>query len=695
MSKIFKNFIVFLLGCSFLLGIAACQDAPQSDDLPPIEDVAVDDGINENSPIGYLVENGETAYKVVYPVGAESAVNFAMSELSRYLGEATGVNLKILPETSVSYDEHAKYISVGNTELSEKAGIEVTAEQLNQDGFVIKTVGENLYIKSANNRGIIYGVYDFLEKYLGVRFISSDITYVPETDSVQLYETDIVSVPAFEFRNLYSNSMRMNDEVYARMRFNAPEREISDLYGGRTSWYTKLYDLEYKYEGLHQMLPHYAEFNVIHNAFYFVDPSVYAESHPEFFARDEQGNIIKDVAGSICQLNLLNGIKEDGTLDESMDVSVAKVALESLKSFILDDPEAEIFFFGHNDWNVWDRTPETVAAEEKYGGQSGILMRFVNMLSREIEKWMNENGIDREIKIATWAYLFTKDAPVKEDGNGGWEAVHPSVIPEDNIIIRIAPIELDWYYSVNDPNQIEGSEYIEQWTYLTDNFMFWTYETNFGNYLYYHPSMRQWSDNLHYFRDIGTQYVMMQDNYHGYGSWQADMHTYVASKLLWNPDIKLQPLVDEFLYHYFGENGGKAVAEMMQIFDDHFAILQAIEEDFWVPFRDDAGDTLYNSDYFPITLLNRAENIIKEALAYNQADETIDDTTRNMYDRNLTSALLTPQMMTLKNYAKYYDTGRTAYASEFITNAEYAGVNVLSEVQTLINYKAELGLADL
>ena len=93
MSKIFKNFIVFLLGCSFLLGIAACQDAPQSDDLPPIEDVAVDDGINENSPIGYLVENGETAYKVVYPVGAESAVNFAMSELSRYLGEATGVDL--------------------------------------------------------------------------------------------------------------------------------------------------------------------------------------------------------------------------------------------------------------------------------------------------------------------------------------------------------------------------------------------------------------------------------------------------------------------------------------------------------------------------------------------------------------------------------------------------------------------------
>ena len=205
--------------------------------------------------------------------------------------------------------------------------------------------------------------------------------------------------------------------------------------------------------------------------------------------------------------------------------------------------------------------------------------------------------------------------------------------------------------------------------------------------------MRQWSDNVKFFREMGVKYLMMQDNYHGFGSWQADMHTYVASKLLWNPDVKVQPLIDEFLYYYFGENGAKKVAAMMQLFDDQFALLQAEEPDFWMPFRDDDGSTLMNPDYFPIELLEEAESLIEEAIADNLADPSLDGAKRVRRDKNLTSALLTPQSMILHNYAKYYSGSRTVYAAEFIENAEYVGVLSLSEVTTLINYKASLGLS--
>ena len=84
---------------------------------------------------------------------------------------------------------------------------------------------------------------------------------------------------------------------------------------------------------------------------------------------------------------------------------------------------------------------------------------------------------------------------------------------------------------------------------------------------------------------------------------------------------------------------------------------------------------------------------MRNALAANKADMTIDGRERNLRDRNLTSALLTPQSMILENYAEYYSGSRTAYASDFIENAEYVGVLALTEVKSLILYKAELGLA--
>lgn len=693
-----------LLGLITLGSFVACKDDGgnsnntnnnSSSSLPNIEEtVTPNDGIDQQTKLGMIAKNGLSEYKIVYSKDASAAQVYAASELSSFIKQATGTVVPTYADSVVEYDENGKYISVGDTVQLKKAGIEVDAKEVNYDGFVMKTKGRNLYIDGANDRGVLYGVYDFLEKMLGIRFISTEITYVPETKELPLYKMDVMEAPAFEYRFLYSDVARVNDKIHSRLRFSAPERLIGEMYGGNTDWYSQLINIDKDYQGLYQMFPAYPTFNVIHNAFYWVNPADWYESHPEFFAADENGNTIRDAAGTICQLNVTNGITDDGKLDETMDVSVAKVALESLKKFILDDPNAKVFFFGHNDWPVYDQSPRSQKMAELYGGQAGILMRFVNVLSDEIGEWMKENGIERDITIATWAYLHTKKAPVVEDGKGGYKAVHESVIPRKNVCIRVAPIELDWYYSVNDPNQLdEYSSLVVEWTYICNNFMAWTYETNYGNYLYYHPSMRQWSENTKFWRSIGTKYLLMQDNYSGFGSWQSEMHSYVASKLLWNPDVKVQPLIDEFLYHYFGEKGAEKVAQMMQIFDDHFALLQAEKPEFWVPFRDDDGSTLKNHENFPIELLEACETLMKQAIEENKADTSLDGSTRGMYTKHLTSALLTPQMMILENYAKYYSGSRTAYASEVIANAEYVGVLGVNEVTPLVVYKASLGLS--
>lgn len=688
LALVLSLLFVFMFGC----GGGKQPAVPE----PPTPEPTVDDGINRNVTIDHLIKDGQTDYKVVYRTGASSAEIYAAGELVNFVSQSTGVNFGMVVDSAVTEGVEGKYISIGKTTLFAKSDITVDYEGLNEDGFIIKTVGKSMFIEADNMRGILYGVYDLLEKYLGVRFISSEVTYVPVVTELPLYETDILAIPAFAKRNLYSDSMRVDDALYARMRFNAPERPISDMYGGRTDWYTAIRseELASRYNSLKAMYPHYPDFNVIHNAYYWVSPADYYESNPEFFARDEKGNTIRDSAGTICQLNVMNGITQAGELDESMEVSVAKVALESLKKFIMDDPEANVFFFGNNDWNVYDRTAETVAAEKLYGGYGGITVRFMNVLSREINKWLAQNNIDRKITLSTFAYLYTKEAPVVEDGNGGWKAAHESVIPDADVNIRIAPIELDWYYSVNDPNQIpEFSNLVKQWTYLTKNTMIWTYETNFGSYLAYYPSMRQWADNIRFFKEMNVNYLMMLDNYHGFGSWQSDLHTYVAAKMMWTPELKVQPLIDEFLYHYFGEQGAAAVAEIMNLFDDHFALLHQDDESFWVPFRDDDNTTLNNPDNFPLELLEQVMELAKQAIEDNRNDTAIADKVRSERDRRFTSVLLTPQIMILKyDYGAYYKTGRISFAAEFIKNAEYAGVVALSEVLSLINFKAQFGL---
>ena len=101
----------------------------------------------------------------------------------------------------------------------------------------------------------------------------------------------------------------------------------------------------------------------------------------------------------------------------------------------------------------------------------------------------------------------------------------------------------------------------------------------------------------------------------------------------------------------------------------------------------------FDSDVFTTVTFKKTENLMKEAISEKDNDNSINGTMRAVYKKHLTSALITPQFMILKNYAKYYSGSRLAYAAEAIKNAEYVGVTALSEVTTLINYKAELGVS--
>ena len=139
-------------------------------------------------------------YKIYLFPGADQCHTFAAEELQLYIEKACGVHLDIVRE------EYEHMIA-----LEQVTEDDPRYAQLGDEGFTIAVREDgNLYISGGKWRGCMYGVYEFLETYIGWRFcvnweISSEIT----PDSYFLYESDLIElpvgledtqVPSFEYR---------------------------------------------------------------------------------------------------------------------------------------------------------------------------------------------------------------------------------------------------------------------------------------------------------------------------------------------------------------------------------------------------------------------------------------------------------------------------------------------------------------
>ena len=68
-----------------------------------------------------FIVGGMSTYKVVYPEAFDAIGLFALDELRTFTEESTGVYLAAQTDKGLTYNDTAKYISLGNTTLLEQA----------------------------------------------------------------------------------------------------------------------------------------------------------------------------------------------------------------------------------------------------------------------------------------------------------------------------------------------------------------------------------------------------------------------------------------------------------------------------------------------------------------------------------------------------------------------------------------------
>lgn len=594
--------------------------------------------------MNFLVKNGEAGYSILLPDPAAPPIAQAAAELADFVRQSSGAEMAV----TYSVKEHVRYISIGRTALWKKAGFSGDYSAFNNDGFVIKTIGGNIVTDAKTDRGFLYAAYELIERVLGVRFFSPEETYVPKNKDIFLPDLDVFSVPAFKLRTF------LNYPTYPHGKDEAFTSHSRTLH----NWF----DLSAKYGG---PPPLFSRDRQTHNSRFFVPAEKYGtpestgyegrfltkeegyNPHPEFYHMAEGHKPKWSDGGYGPTFDWANGITEDGKLDESKEVSVAKIVIEEMKKDILAHPEAEFFQIDQEDC-VPPVTDEELIKKYK---ASGVVIRFCNVIAMELQKWSDQCLGGRKIKIVTFAYQQTMFAPVKKNENGEYVPLDPTVVPVDNLYIRLAYMSFH-YYGYGDYRQPpEVLEMTRSWTAICKHFWFWGYDSIFNDYIVYNPTLGQVKGTIDLMRDIGVEYIIMLSSYNEPHDWQADLKQYVWTKMLWNPNLDVQQLADEYIAGYY-RSAGDYVRRMMTLLDKRYAEVVAALE----PGHDEYN--CYHEIGLPkninAQLLEEATAIIEEGERAVAEDARLSPSEKDILLLRLARVKFTPLWMLWKYYREFY-----------------------------------------
>lgn len=434
---------------------------------------------------------------IVIPAVPTKTEEYAATELASYLTRMSSHPFII---TSVP---QGNCIAIGRA----VSAIGFTPDtDLGDDGFQIQSVDGNIAITGSKDRGTLYGVYGFLEDFLGCRFFSPEIEVVPTREVMEIDAIANKQVPKIDYRAPGNYQARV-PEFAAKRKVNGQAFDLDEKFGGRVE-YGKGYFVHTVTRSLMKV-------------------EDYFDEHPEYFAEID-GVRIKEKT----QLCLTNP-------------DVLKICTNVLLDAIRKQPEAKIWSVSQED-NYNGCTCEKCRALDEYeGSQSGSMLHFVNAIAEEVEKEFPDVIID------TLAYQYTRRPP-------------KHVRARKNVSVRLCTIECCFLHplsecTVDDPDaprkdyaQSFRDDLIE-WGKKCDHIAIWDYITNFSHYWMPHPNMHVLAENIKFFSDNHATSIFEQGCGHAPGGEMNDLRGYILAKALWNPEIDPKKERAEFLAAAYGD----------------------------------------------------------------------------------------------------------------------------------------------
>lgn len=454
---------------------------------------------------GLDLQSGATYY-IYVPAETSPTVSWAADELGQFVGQVFSASCVRVSEEGMQPD--ALVLSASD----KGAGSLPEGEKPGEDGYRLCIDAGRMSIIGGNGRGVLYGVYSFLEKYLGCRWYTSEVSYVPTLEEKPLPAGEESYTPPVRWREVYYYDL-CDPYIAARLKLNgnaqgkgliAPHRNA--IHGGTHSgwglWCHTLYTL--------------------------VPPALYA-MHPEYFA---------EVGGKRVPP------RQDGTqlcLTHPALPGLAVAALDSLMRLpqpglpVWADSSALYWSVSQMDGNGNCTCPACRASDEQDGSPAGTMLKFVNQVAEQFP----------DKKIATLAYTYTRPAP-------------KYTRPVQNVVIQLCAIETA-RQGINlpiatAPEHASFRKDLTDWGRICNQIVVWDYEVQFQNLVSPFPNFSTMQSNINFYVDNHVNAIFCQGNREK-GGELAELRGYLLAKLLWNPHCDLEAEMDDFLNGYYGPAG--------------------------------------------------------------------------------------------------------------------------------------------
>lgn len=443
----------------------------------------------QTNAANWLFRDGKSDYKIVISASASTSEKTAAKELQQYIEQMSGCLLPITNDLNTS----SPRVIVGyNARLALLTGTMEPAA--NDESFTYRTVGKDLLIWGGSQRGTMYGVFAFLERELGIHWLTPKCTVLPTRHSWKLRKLNHSEKPFLDFR--YSNYFVASNvpQWSAHTRENMKWSPSINEYGNIEAYW-----------GAHTMGE-------------FVTTKEFFGSHPEYFCLRDGKRY-----GGYGQLCLSNP-------------KVLEICETRLMQFMRRNPNYRIYSLSQNDNFLFCQCDKCKAIEDQYGGHSGLIVWFVNQVADAVKQEFPDKF------VGTFAYQYSRQPPT-------------GIKPRENVVIRLCSIECCFAHPLDAgcPQNEKFMCDLKGWAELAPHLFIWDYIVDYAQYIAPWPNFQVLGPNIKVFGDNKAIGVFEEAQYQSAGAEFDELKAWVVNQLLWNPEQDVDSLVSIFVKGYYGK----------------------------------------------------------------------------------------------------------------------------------------------
>jgi len=410
------------------------------------------------------------------------------AELNQWLKRLTGVALPV--ESTKPATGPAVFL--GGDAAWKRLGTTPEGLGLGGQGYAIRTLGDDLVIAGKTDLDTLFGVYAFLEHYLGCRWFWPGETgmVAPRQETLRVGRIDEVSEPDFPLR------WTLRDKACAR--FNGANVGIGEPEDFRIQWF-------------------------VHTWLRLVEPSEYWAEHPEFYA--DLGGKRADPTGKQAQVNLCTTNPE-----------VVEAAVRKIDEVVAGDPSIDMVSVDPMDTQQFCQCAECRKLQDPEAPYEARNSRLVFDFTNRVAEQVAQKHPGLLIKtIAYHTYL----AP-------------PPFAMRDNVVIQFCRFMCHNHSLAETgcPESAYFGKYLQQWRDKGALLMLYEYYYKASWCGLPWPIAHMLRRDLPYMHRSNVAGVATQwdHNYANNGLGQ-----YVATKLLWNSRLSVDELLSDFYEKAYAE----------------------------------------------------------------------------------------------------------------------------------------------